>query len=73
MLRGRDRHHVFTRQIEFARANGNQAARKPATVEPSKRLENPLDRFDVALGEINDGRFHFHHPPPRHINREGAM
>ena len=69
--RARDGDDMLPRQFDLvAGAGGQKGAWQPATVEPRDGFEQPLDRFDRRLRQIDGGRFHLHHPPPGDVDRQ---
>ena len=38
---------------------------------PAQQPQNPLHRLDGRFGQVDHRRLHLHHPPPRHVDRQG--
>ena len=71
VLGGRDGHDVFAREFDFvARLGGNKLAGHAPAVEPGERSEDVFDVLDGVFGDVDRRRFHLHHPPAGHVDRQ---
>ena len=64
-------HHQLARQLDLlAGGQPHQVGGHPAAVEPLEGAQEQLDPLDGLGGQVDRGRLHLHHPPPRHVDRQ---